>query len=179
MYSTGLPLPPNATNEKGTRDCVIRCVAKLVAWFKPSFQFVYVNHLCTWNPGQKEFALGTRAETMSPEVHLSGKGAADIIHVYRCAWLFGGEIDLPGLSKACVCDKTWPSPFPLSALNLPPVSSCHHLLHRRNVKVPTHPHRHAGSLHAQPKQQWLSGSRGRGSIRVNSQRRADWSRGNS
>ena len=86
MYSTDLPLPPNATNEKGTRDCVIRCVSKLVAWFKPSFQFVYVNHLCTWNPGQKEFALGTRAETVFPEVHLSGKGAADI---YMCTDVLG------------------------------------------------------------------------------------------
>lgn len=136
MYSTSLPSPSGATNEKGARDCVIRCAAKLVVWFKPSFQFVYVNHLCTWKSGKR---VCSWHKTVSPrKCTCLGKVPLDIIHMYRCTWLFGGQID--SLSKVRVCDQTWPSSFLLSALSLP-VSSCHHLLHTKTW-VSTHSHRH-------------------------------------
>lgn len=73
----------------------------------------WVKWICSWH---------RRAETASPKVYLSGRGGANMIHMYRCVWLLRGMIDSLGLPKVPVWQdrmRAMTLPLPISCSYLP------------------------------------------------------------
>lgn len=81
---------PSLCKWMGAGFYVIRSIATLLLDFKSRFQLclfclgkspVYLKSrakwMCSWHK---------RAETASPKVYLSGKGAVNVMHMHRCVW---------------------------------------------------------------------------------------------
>lgn len=97
--------------------------------------------ICSWH---------RRAETAAPEVYLSGKGAANMIHMYRCVWLFGGDRFSRAVKGTCVTrqDETHDAP-PASFLHLtsPNILLPPSATQKKHEGKHTLTHRHTGALH--------------------------------